>query len=415
MHRHLEGLFLGMIIREIYVLRSQGCLTRNIVRIHALPATWHGATMEDHLQAIIVGIAEDILIELHRLLLVATEEIHLDTYHANLLHPRHLLLAGDGIVHNLTRSLRSIILETIRIVPEHQAYLLALGILTQLFDALSAYLLVPPAIHQDGFITLSSSHIHHLHLVVIVNGIVLPDEPAPGIAGWLVSLTCLIQWLHYIVRDGGLYDRSQRRTHSDGTPGSFSRQWDTGIFGTDAIVLPLLREGDGIALARLVIRKTATWISARHTGFADQYPTVVAHLEETWEGIAHTELRLHVHRSIRSIFLLIRWLGALPTGHRSNLRTEEGSGLLREIESAHLIIYNHRLRIILLRTAHLILVGDVVVAYMKMESHGILLAVEETDGSIHHILLDITLLDAGHLVGKRLHFPTLQNAHGEIL
>ena len=52
---------------------------------------------------------------------------------------------------------------------------------------------------------------------------------------------------------------------------------------------------------------------------------------------------------------------------------------------------------------------------MKMEGHGILLAVEETDGSIHHILLDVTLLDAGHLVGKRLHFPTLQDAHGEIL
>ena len=246
--------------------------------------------MEDYLQAIIVGIAEDILIELHRLLLVATEEIHLDACHANLLHPSHLLLAGDGIVHNLTRSLRSIILETVGIVPEHQAYLLALGILAQLFDALSANLLVPPAIHQDGFITLGSSNIHHLHLVVIVNGIILPDEPAPGIARWLVSLTCLIQWLNYIVRDGGLYDRSQRRTYGDGAPRSFSRQWDAGKFRTEAIVLALLREGDGIALARLVIRKTATWISARHTGFADQYPSVTAHLEETWESIAHTEL-----------------------------------------------------------------------------------------------------------------------------
>ena len=106
--------------------------------------------MEDNLQAIIVGIAEDILVKLHRLLLVATEEIHLDAYYTNLLHPSHLLLAGDGIVHDLTRSLGSIILETVGIVPEHQAYLLALCILTQLFDALSAYLLVPPVIYQNS-------------------------------------------------------------------------------------------------------------------------------------------------------------------------------------------------------------------------------------------------------------------------
>ena len=52
---------------------------------------------------------------------------------------------------------------------------------------------------------------------------------------------------------------------------------------------------------------------------------------------------------------------------------------------------------------------------MKMEGHGILLTVEETDGSIHHILPDITLLDAAHLVRKRLHFTTIQDAHGEIL
>ena len=34
--------------------------------------------MEDHLDAEVVGVSEDVLIELHHLLLVATEEVYLD-------------------------------------------------------------------------------------------------------------------------------------------------------------------------------------------------------------------------------------------------------------------------------------------------------------------------------------------------
>ena len=192
MHRHFESLLFGMIIGKVNILRSQSCLAGYIVRIHTLPTARHGTTVEDHLQAVIVGIAQDILVEFHRFLLVASEEIHLDTYHAYLLHPRHLLLAGDSIVHNLARSLRSIILETVGVVPEHQAHLLALSIFAQFLDAFPAYLLVPPVVYQDSLISLCCSHIYHLHLVIIVDGTVLPDEPAPGIAGWLILLRSLI-------------------------------------------------------------------------------------------------------------------------------------------------------------------------------------------------------------------------------
>ena len=47
--------------------------------------------MEDTLNAEIVGIGQDIFIELHHLLLIATEEIDFDSTNANLLHPCHLL------------------------------------------------------------------------------------------------------------------------------------------------------------------------------------------------------------------------------------------------------------------------------------------------------------------------------------
>ena len=115
--------------------------------------------MEDYLQTIIVGIAQDIFIEFHRLLFVTTEEVNFDSHYTYLLHPSHLLLAGDGIVHNLTWSLWSIILETIRIIPEHQTNLLALGILSQLLNVVTTDALVPPVVYEDSLIALSRSNI----------------------------------------------------------------------------------------------------------------------------------------------------------------------------------------------------------------------------------------------------------------
>ena len=65
--------------------------------------------MEDDLQAEIVGIAQNILIELHHHLLVASEEIHLDAQDAIFLHPFHLLAAQSAVVHNALRCLGGIV------------------------------------------------------------------------------------------------------------------------------------------------------------------------------------------------------------------------------------------------------------------------------------------------------------------
>ncbi|CUO93411.1 Uncharacterised protein [Segatella copri] len=96
------------------------------------------------------------------------------------------------------------------------------------------------------------------------------------------------------------------------------------------------------------------------------------------------------------------------------MRAEESGGLLREIETAHLIIYNHRLRVILLRTDHLIFVGNIVVAYMEMQGHGILLGIEESDGSLINILFDVAFLDTGHVVRKML-LCSFHRTHGKML
>ena len=91
------------------VLAGQHSLGGYIVGIHALPTTRQCTAMEDDLQAEIVGIAENILVELHHHLLVASEEIHLDAQDTILLHPFHLLAAQAAVVHNSLRGLGGIV------------------------------------------------------------------------------------------------------------------------------------------------------------------------------------------------------------------------------------------------------------------------------------------------------------------
>ena len=76
--------------------------------------------MEDTLDAIAIGIEEDILVELHRLLLVAAKEVHLDALYANALQPGHLTITCDAVVQTVARRLRRIVLVTIAVVPQHQ-------------------------------------------------------------------------------------------------------------------------------------------------------------------------------------------------------------------------------------------------------------------------------------------------------
>ena len=118
----------GLLIEED-VLGGQYSLRGHIVGIHLLPATRHGAPVEDDLQPIAVGIAENILVEAHGLLLVTTEEIDLDAFDTYRLHPLHLAFTGNRSVHTVTRPLGRIVGKTIGVVPKHQMDALRLGIL----------------------------------------------------------------------------------------------------------------------------------------------------------------------------------------------------------------------------------------------------------------------------------------------
>ena len=96
MQAEFESLTLGMTLAEINVLRGKHGLRSHIVGIHDFPAARYGATMEDNLQAMTGGIVEDVFIELHGTLFVAAEKVNLDTFHADFLQPRHLVITRNS-------------------------------------------------------------------------------------------------------------------------------------------------------------------------------------------------------------------------------------------------------------------------------------------------------------------------------
>ena len=113
MQTTVQSLSITSSLCEMHVLTCKNSLACSIVRIHTLPATRQGATMEYYEQTIVVGIAKNIFIKLNHWLLVATKEVNLDTTNTYLLHPFHVFLAGNSIVHDATRPLRSMIPSTI--------------------------------------------------------------------------------------------------------------------------------------------------------------------------------------------------------------------------------------------------------------------------------------------------------------
>ena len=109
--------------------------------------------MEYHKQSVIIGIGENVLIELQHLLLVATEEIDLYSAYSGVMHPFHFFTALYSVVHLSQRTLRSIVPRTVAVIPKEERNVLLLAVTSQTFNALITYLLVPQGIYEHGLIT----------------------------------------------------------------------------------------------------------------------------------------------------------------------------------------------------------------------------------------------------------------------
>ena len=119
-HGQLEGFLLCVVFGKVDILRGENGFRSHVVGVHSFPATGYRAAMKDNLQAIAVGIKKDVLIKAYGLLLVASEEVYLDSLHANLFQPRHLSVAADAVVHAVARSLRSVVPGSVGVVPQQE-------------------------------------------------------------------------------------------------------------------------------------------------------------------------------------------------------------------------------------------------------------------------------------------------------
>ena len=407
-HGELESLGLGVLLGEVDVLAGQGCLARHVVGVHALPSSRDGASVEYHLQAVAVGVAQDVFVESHGLLLVASEEVDLDAHHADALEPFHLALAGNGRVHAIARTLRCVVAIAVGVVPEHQLDALRLGISAQLGHALAAYLRVPEVVHQAELQAHGGGQVDELHLVVVVDALVLPDEPAPGVASGLVGLRGLVERLHHVVGDGGLDDGLEGLAHGDGAPGCLSGQGDRGEGTAHAVVLALHGEGNLIALVGRIVAQVRGAILAAHAGLADEYPHVGGlavgclgaggQAEEAWEGVALSVARLHVEGLVGLVVFLIAGLGALPSGHGVDLWAEERGGLGGQLERGFLLEYVHALGIVFLGSRNGVAEGDVVVRHAEGDRHAKLVGILELHVQPVGLVADVGGFHAVHPV-----------------
>ena len=169
--------------------------------------------MEDDLKSIFVSIAEDILEELQRFLLVTTEEVDFNGLHTQLLHPRHVTLSSYRIAHNVAGTLRCIVLRSIAVIPQHQTNSFALCIVCQRLYTLSTNLFVPKRINKYVLIAHCCSHINELFLVFIVTTFIHPKDPTPCIAPGFIVILCSIKRFNDVIRNGCFHDGLQRITN----------------------------------------------------------------------------------------------------------------------------------------------------------------------------------------------------------
>ena len=117
MQTGIESLFITEVLAENHIFGGQYSLAAYIIRVHTFPSARDGATVEDYHQTVVVSITQNIFIQAHRFLLVATKEINFDSFHSKALQPFHFTFADNSIVHVIHRSLLNIIPIAGRAIP----------------------------------------------------------------------------------------------------------------------------------------------------------------------------------------------------------------------------------------------------------------------------------------------------------
>ena len=324
----VEGLRIVPNLREMQVFARQDCLGRGEVRVHPLPAAGQRAAMENHNQAEVVGIGQDVLVELHRLLLVGAEEVHLDAPDADALHPLHLPPAGNAPVHDVPRPLRRIVPVAVGIVPETELDALGPGIGRQFLNSFPANPGVPPVVHEHRLPAHRRAEIDILLLGVEVDAVVHLDDPAPGTLGAAVGLGGRILRFHDIPRHGRLRNGFQVHADGDGPPRRISRHRNSGRHRPVPVELLLHRETQPVGSVGKADESSAA-IVPMDTGLAQQDPSLVPVAEQAGEHVA-IPVPVLAQGVIGRVGGLVTRRRAGKSRHRRHLRAQEGSRSFRK-------------------------------------------------------------------------------------
>lgn len=75
----LKRLVITEMLAKYQILGSQHRLAAYVIGIHPFPAARQGTAVEDNHQTVVVGIAQNLLVQTQGLLLVTAEEVYFDT------------------------------------------------------------------------------------------------------------------------------------------------------------------------------------------------------------------------------------------------------------------------------------------------------------------------------------------------
>ena len=271
MQTGIKRLRIAGTLSEVQVLRCQHRLGSHEVRIHPLPAPGQRTAVEDHLDAEVIGVGQDILIQLHHLLLVAAEEVHLDAQDAVLLHPCHLLPSRSRLIHLAARSLRGIVPRAVRIIPQEQAYALLPSVSGQFLHLLIADLRIPESIHEHAAIAHGGREVDIPFLLVEITTGIHADDPRPRAFAIRIVFRSLVLRLHQVVRNRRLHDGSQRLTDCDRPPRRHCRQRHQRRHSPSAVHLLCQREPYFIGII-LLVHEPASYIASVCPRLRDQHP-----------------------------------------------------------------------------------------------------------------------------------------------
>ena len=139
-----------------------------------------------------------------------------------------------------------------------------------------------------------------------------------------------------------------------------------------------------------------TTIGSSSTSLAYQCPTI-REMEQAWESITTTIVRLISQLSIHTITLFVAWFGLSPTCFRTNLRSNESGGSIREVKACSLAKYQGTL-LVAWTFLDTISESHIVIAHHKGDSHLELLLILKSQHQLVGLVVNVRSLDITNII-----------------